>query len=151
MYNDKHTAKCRPALTNGICFGGTPSLRTEVSFVCGCLCLLKIFLRKCADYLAVWKIRVNTHTHTHTHTHTQYRHARQDTNYPLIINALARNLLPDLTGFFLRQHQNYHIPPPWLMAVEELCPTAICEVQSVPVCRRPALCPTPKIQNPIYE
>ena len=27
-------------------------------------------LKKCAEYLAVWKIRINTHTHTHTHTHT---------------------------------------------------------------------------------
>ena len=31
---------------------------------------LSVLSKMCANYLAVWKIRVNTHTHTHTHTHT---------------------------------------------------------------------------------
>ena len=29
---------------------------------------LSILSKTCADYLAMWEIRVNTHTHTHTHT-----------------------------------------------------------------------------------
>lgn len=28
--------------------------------------ILANLLRKCVDYLAVWKIRINTHTHTHS-------------------------------------------------------------------------------------
>ena len=31
--------------------------------------ILANLLRKCAEYLAVWKIRINTHTHTHTHAY----------------------------------------------------------------------------------
>lgn len=98
-------------------------------------------IKKCANCLIVWKNCVNTHTHTHTQGV-----ARQDINYLLIVNALAGNLFPGLTVFFLREHQNYHIPPPWLMVEEKSCPTAIYEVQSVPVCRRPALCPILKNQ-----
>lgn len=51
--------ECRHVFLNEIFAGDTPSL-VEVFFLC--LSLLKKSCKKCADYLAVWKIRVNTHT-----------------------------------------------------------------------------------------
>ena len=147
MYYNDHTAPCRPFLTVGTCPGGASSSLTEAISACGNL--LKIICKKCAENLEVCEIRINTHTHTHTLSLS--RHARQDTNYLLIVNALARALFPVLTGFSICQHLNYHIPPPFSVASGKPCLTAICEVQSVPVCRRPALCPNPRNQNPIYE
>lgn len=61
-------------MTNTFCSGGAPSYRTEAfsvslpfhesAFISGKY--LSDALKKCANYLAVWKIRINTHTHTHT-------------------------------------------------------------------------------------
>ena len=120
---------------NTISAGVAPFLMGLLSV---CSNFLKIIRKKCAENLVVCDIRINTHTHIAL--------ARQGTNYLLIVNALARKLFPVLAGFFLRQHLNYNIPPPCLLARVESYPAAICEVQSVPVCRRPALCPTLKNQ-----
>ena len=63
--------------------------------------------RKCAEYLAVWKIRVNTHTHTHTHILT----ARQYTNYFLNTSHLRRVRFPKNLSF-ARFYPHIYMPPP---------------------------------------
>ena len=107
MYDNERTAKCRPVLTTEICNGEASSM-TGIASVC--LVFLIFLLRKCAEYLAVWKIRVNTHTHTHTHTHTQGI-ARQDINYLLNINRLAKISFVIFATISFRKHLKHHIPP----------------------------------------
>lgn len=104
MYNDKHIVKCRPFphIADNVCSGDAPSL-AEALFVCPAFS--KISNRKCADYLAVWKIRVNTHTHTHN------RYARQDTNYLLNINQLAKRFFVSFATIPFQKHLIHHIPP----------------------------------------
>lgn len=57
-------------------------------------------VKKCADYLAMWRIRVNTHN----------RHARQDTNYSLNTNTLRRVRFLEYLSF-PRYYPNLYMPP----------------------------------------
>lgn len=59
-------------------------------------------LKKCANCLAVWKIRVNTHTHN--------RHARQYTDYFLNTNTLRRVRFLEYLSF-PRYYPNLYMPP----------------------------------------
>ena len=71
MFCDGHTAKCRSNVGLAICFGDASSFGVKLFLVC--VHILKTIRKKCADYLAVWKIRVNTHTHTHILSRVFYR------------------------------------------------------------------------------
>lgn len=95
MQNDKHTVNYRPCshIADNVCSGDAPSLAETLAV---CPAFSKLFLRKCADYLAVCRIRV---THILSPRASTSRH-----NNLLTINALARVYPPPGLSRFILSH-----------------------------------------------
>ena len=146
MYNDKHIVKCRPFphIADNVCSGDAPSL-AEALFVCPAFS--KISNRKCADYLAVWKIRVNTHTHTHTQSlrasryklSSKYQSVSEKIFRQFCYNPIPKTFDTSYPSVAIGSERNYCARRRYTKYV------------TVPVCRRPALCPTRKNQCMLYE
>lgn len=100
MYeNYRRYRECRHVFLDEIFAGDTPSL-IEVFFLC--LFLLKKSCKKCADYLAVWKIRVNTHSHRASRYKIYLKHQR-----------VASSLFSKETPVIPPPHSViYNMPPP---------------------------------------
>lgn len=137
MYDNGRTAKCRPVLTAWICNGEAPSM-TGIASVC--LVFLIFLLKKCADYLAVWKIRV----------HTESRASRY--KFSAKIQRVSGN---KLQSFSPQNHSETVYTPYTSVAGSD---GKICHARRrdakydpVPVCRRRALFPIHNIKNRYNE